>query len=68
MKSGFTLIELLVVVLIIGILAGIAVPYYLKAEETSKANQGAALANMVAAANRMYAVDNPGQHAAGLLS
>jgi len=67
-NAGFTLIELLVVVLIIGILAGISVPYYLKAEETSKANQGSALANMVATANRMYAVDHGGVYASGVFT
>ena len=67
-EAGFTLIELLVVVLIIGILAGISVPYYLKAEETSKANQAIALANMVATANRMYAVDHQNQYLSGVLN
>ncbi len=43
-KAGFTLVELLIVVVIIGILAGIAVPMFLG--QRSKAMHGEAKANL----------------------
>ena len=55
---GFTLIELLVVVLIIGILAGIALPQYKKAVEKSRATQAIALLRSVYEAEKIYYMAN----------
>jgi prepilin-type N-terminal cleavage/methylation domain-containing protein len=53
-KKGFTLIELLVVVLIIGILAGIALPQYRTAVLKSKAVAALALLKSIYKASERY--------------
>jgi prepilin-type N-terminal cleavage/methylation domain-containing protein len=63
--AGFTLTEMIVVVLLVGILAAFAVPQYMKSLENSKAEDGAALMNMVGTTNRMYALDHSGTYTAG---
>ena len=57
-SRGFTLIELMVVVMILGVLAFMGVPQYLKTVETAKADDAVALVNMLGQANRIYNVNN----------
>lgn len=59
-RIGFTLIEMMVVVLIMGILASIGIPQYLKTVETSKATDAVAVGQMLANGYRMFQIDNPG--------
>ncbi|WP_428074855.1 type IV pilin protein [Candidatus Avelusimicrobium luingense] len=53
-KQAFTLIELLVVVLIIGILAGVALPQYQKAVCKSRATEAMNMVRAIANAQEVY--------------
>ena len=55
----------MIVVVIMGILASISVPYYLKTVENSKASDAAAIGHMLGNANRMFLIDNPGGSVSG---
>ena len=59
-ESGFTLIELLVVVVIIGILAGIAIPSFLAQKSKASNAQAKVLARTAQTAAETIATDNDG--------
>jgi len=62
MNKGFTLIELLVVITIIGILAAIALPNYIKAKDKARESEVKANCHAIQVALERYATDNSGQY------
>lgn len=59
-RKGFTLIELLVVVVIIGILASVALPSFVGAQDKARNASVAANVNTIRMALEQYATDNNG--------
>lgn len=59
---GFTLIELLVVITIIGILASIALPNYIKAKDKAREAEVKANVHSIQIALERYATDHSGQY------
>jgi prepilin-type N-terminal cleavage/methylation domain-containing protein len=56
-RSAFTLLELIVTIVIIGILAGLAIPMFPRAIESTKANTAVAGLQSIRSGERIYRVE-----------
>lgn len=56
-RKGFTLVEIMIVVAIIGLLAAIAIPNFIKARETAEKNACIANLKQIQGAVQVWAID-----------
>ena len=57
-KAGFTLVEIMIVVAIIGLLAAIAIPNFVRARESAQLNSIANNLRILEGAKEQYALEN----------
>lgn len=63
-KKGFTLVEIMIVVAIIGLLAAIAIPNFVKARDTARTNACIANLKQIDGAKQIWALEaNQGDNA-----
>ena len=65
-RHGFTLLELMMVVIIIGILASIALPQYLKTSERARMAEAVTMLGVLRAAEVRYSAQNNGNFTANV--